>query len=268
MFRSRSARLGSIIVLGFVVLAILGPLVYPHSPNAVSRFHNQPPSPTFPLGTDNLGHDVLSQTIYGARSSIFVGVSAAAGAALLGLLVGVIAGYYDRLESIFTGAADIIMTFPALPLLILVGTIYLASDPLIILMLILVLWPPIARASRSQILTVKKLPYVEAAKTGGSKDRQIISRILIPEIASIVTAYFVLTVAGAIVIVAALEFLGVGNPNIVNWGSMLYWAQQFAFYLGDWWWILAPGLSITLLATGFALIGFSVEEAMNPRLRE
>src|SRR5579884_3973354 len=110
MFRSRSARIGSIIVLGFIFLALLGPLVYPHSPTAVSRFHNQAPSSSFPLGTDNLGHDVLSQTIYGARSSIFVGVGAAAGAALLGLLVGVIAGYYDRLEAIFTGAADIIMT--------------------------------------------------------------------------------------------------------------------------------------------------------------
>ena len=268
MFKTPSAKLGSIIVLGFVLLAIIGPLVYAYSPSTPSRSQNQPPTLSHPLGTDNLGHDILSQTMWGARSSIFVGVSAAAGAAILGLLIGVIAGYYDKLESFFTGMADIIMTFPALPLLILVGTIYVTTDTLIILMLILVLWPPIARASRSQILTVKKLPYVEAAKTGGSRDWQIISQILIPEIASIVTAYFVLTVAGAIVIVAALEFLGVGNPNIVNWGSMLYWAQQFAFYLGDWWWILAPGLSITLLATGFALVGFSVEEAMNPRLRE
>ncbi|HZW57913.1 MAG TPA: ABC transporter permease [Nitrososphaerales archaeon] len=267
MFRTKSAKLGSAIVIGFVVLALFGPLVYPYSPTATSRFHNQPPNYTHLLGTDNLGHDVLSQTIFGARPSIAIGVGAAVGAAIIGMLVGVFAGYYEKLESFFTGFADTIMTLPALPLLILVGTVYIANDVLIVGLLILVLWPPIARASRSQILSVKSLPYIEAAKAGGMKDREIIFKILVPEIAPIAIAYFVLAVAGAIVVVAGLDFLGVGNPNNINWGSMLYWAQQFAFYLGDWWWILAPGLAITLLATGFALIGFSVEEATNPRLR-
>ena len=88
-----------------------------------------------------------------------------------------------------------------------------------------------------------------------------------PEVAPIAIAYFVLTVATGIVLVSALQFLGVGNPDLISWGSMLYWAQQFAFYYGDWWWILAPGLSISLVATGFALIGFSLEEVANPRLR-
>jgi peptide/nickel transport system permease protein len=96
---------------------------------------------------------------------------------------------------------------------------------------------------------------------------QIIARIIIPEIASLAIAYFVLTVAAAIVLVTALQFLGVGNPNIVSWGSMLYWAQQFAFYAGDWWWIIAPGAAISVVAMAFALVGFSIEEVMNPRLR-
>ena len=98
-------------------------------------------------------------------------------------------------------------------------------------------------------------------------DFQIIRKIMIPEVTSLAIAYFVLTVSAAVVLVTALQFLGVGNPTEVSWGSMLYWAQQFAFYAGDWWWILAPGVSITLVALAFALIGFSVEEVMNPRLR-
>jgi peptide/nickel transport system permease protein len=141
------------------------------------------------------------------------------------------------------------------------------TDTLIIVILIVVLWPAIGRAIRSQVLSVKERPYVESGKLSGMSDFEIIRRVIIPEVAPIAIAYFVLTVAAAIVLVTALEFLGVGNPNIVSWGSMLYWAQNFAFYRGDWWWILAPGISVTLVATGFALIGFSVEEVMNPRLR-
>ena len=98
-------------------------------------------------------------------------------------------------------------------------------------------------------------------------DRQIVLKIILFEVGSIGIAYFIINLALNIVIVTALEFLGVGNPLVVSWGSILYWAQQYAFNLGDWWWILAPGFIITLTATAFALIGFSVEEILNPRIR-
>jgi peptide/nickel transport system permease protein len=196
-----------------------------------------------------------------------VGILAASGATLLGLIVGVTAGYFRRLEGPLTGVADVILTFPPLPLMILLGSLFPATDTLITIILIVVLWPAIGRAIRSQVLSIREKPYVDSARLSGLKDLEILRRVVIPEVAPIAIAYFVLTAAAAIVLVTALEFLGVGNPNVVSWGSMLFWAQQFAFFRGDWWWVVAPGTSITLAATGLALIGFSIEEILNPRLR-
>ncbi len=246
---------------------IIGPYLTPYGPTQTSASINTSPNYSHPLGTDYLGHDVLTQVIYGAYPSMLVGILAASGAVTIGLLAGVTAGYFVRLEGLLTGTADVVLTFPPLPLMVLLGSLYPATTSLITLILIVVLWPVSARAIRSQVLSLRERPYVDAARTSGMSDLEIIRRIIIPEIASLAIAYFVLTVAAAIVLVTALQFLGVGNPNIVSWGSMLYWAQQFAFYAGDWWWILAPGLSITVVATAFALLGFSVEETMNPRLR-
>ncbi len=266
LLRKRSAKVGFAIILAFILMMIIGPF-FVQSPTATSSLQHSPPSYSHPFGTDWLGHDVLSEVVWGAFPSLSVSIAAATGAVVLGLLVGVFAGYFSKLEGLLTGTADVVLTFPALPLLVLLGSLFPVTNVLIASILILVLWPPVARSIRSQVLSVKQMPYIEAAKTSGMKNRQIILRAIIPEVIPLAIAYFVLLVAAAVVLVSALEFLGVGNPNIVSWGSMLYYAQIFAFYNGDWWWILAPGLSITLVATGFALLGFSVEEVMNPRLR-
>jgi peptide/nickel transport system permease protein len=267
LLKGRASKVGTGIILGFIVLIIVGPFLTPYGPTEASSSINSPPSFAHPFGTDYLGHDILTQVIYGAYPSMLTGVVAAAGSLVLGLTVGVLAGYYRKSEGFLIGTADVILTFPPLPLMILLGTLYPATTTLIILILVVVLWPISARAIRSQVLSLKERPYVESSKTNGMSNFQIITRIMIPEVTSLAIAYFVLTVAAAIVLVTALQFLGVGNPNIVSWGSMLYWAQQFAFYAGDWWWILAPGASITIVAMAFALLGFSIEEVMNPRLR-
>lgn len=267
ILRKRSSRLGVILILAFVVLMLLGPLIITYSPYVSTGPINAPPSLAHPFGTDSLGRDVLSQTISGAYPSMIIGLSAALGAVLLGLFVGVLAGYFSKLEGLLTGVADVIMVFPALPLMVLLGSIYPPTYELLTAIMILVLWPPIARSIRSQVLSVKKRPFVNATKLSGVSDFEIVFKIIIPEVGAIALAYFVLTVSFAIVLVSGLQFLGIGNPDVISWGSMLYFAQQFGFYAGDWWWILAPGLSITIVTTGFALIGFSVEEIMNPRLR-
>ncbi len=267
LFRSRPAKLGGLLLLAFFIIIIAGTFLTPYNPYENTPDVNAPPSFAHPFGTDNVGHDLFSQVVFGAYSSMYVGLVSAIGSSIIGVVVGTLAGYYRRLEGILTGTGDIILTFPAFPLLILLGSMYPPTDELLIALLILVLWAPIARAVRSQVLSLKERPYVDSARTGGMKDRQIIVQILMPQVVSIAVAYFVLSVAAAVVLVTSLEFLGVGNPDIVSWGSILYWAQQFAFYLGDWWWVLGPGLSITLVALGFALIGFSIEEVMNPRLR-
>ncbi len=265
--RKKAAKIGSAIILFYAILIILGPNLVPYSPYATSASINSPPSASHLLGTDYLGHDVLSQVIWGAYPSMIVAILAAIGGALLGLIVGVFAGYFSKIEGALTGISDIVLTFPPLPLLVLVGLLYAGASSLLVLILILVLWPPIARAVRSQILSVKNRPYVDAARSSGLSDFEIIKEIMIPSVASITFAYFVLNVAVAVILVTGLEYFGIGNPEIVSWGSMFYWAQQFAFYSGDWWWIFAPGIAVTTVATAFALIGFSVEEIANPRLR-
>jgi peptide/nickel transport system permease protein len=267
LFKSKASKIGTAIIFAFIIIIIVGPFLTPYGPTDTSSAINAAPSLAHPFGTDYLGHDVLTQVIFGAYPSMLTGVAAAVGSLALGITVGVFAGFYRRSESFLIGAGDVILTFPPLPLMILLGTLYPATTTLIIAILVVVLWPISARAIRSQVFSLKERPYVESAKVNGMSNFQIITRIIIPEIASLAIAYFVLTVAAAIVLVTALQFLGVGNPNIVSWGSMLYWAQQFAFYAGDWWWIIAPGAAISLVAMAFALLGFSIEEVMNPRLR-
>jgi peptide/nickel transport system permease protein len=267
LLKKKRSKIGVGVLLAFVALIIIAPRVFPYSPYASTGPPNGSPSWAHPLGTDFLGRDVLIDTVTGAYASVPIGILTAIGAVLLGLAVGIFAGYYSRLEGLFTGVADVIMTFPPLPLLLLFGSMFPPTQLLITSTMILVLWPPIARSIRSQVLSLRNMPFVDAAKTSGMSDFQIIRKVLVPRVASIAFAYFVLTVALSIVLVSALEFLGVGNPDVISWGSMLYFAQQFAFFAGDWWWILAPGLSITIVAMGLALIGFSFEETMNPRLR-
>ena len=267
IFRKTAPKVGVGLILAILILVIVGPFFIQYSPYAVTSSVNSPPSLAHPFGTDNQGHDLLSQVVWGAYPSLLVALGAAFGAMLLGFIVGVFAGYYGKLEGILSGSTDIILTFPALPIMILIATLFIATDQLITLLLILFLWAPVARSVRTQVLSVKKLPFVEASKTGGMSDLTIVGKVIIPEVGSLAIAYFIINVSVAIVLVTALQFIGVGNPEVVSWGSILYWAQQFGFNAGDWWWVLAPGLMITIVATSFALIGFSFEEMLNPRLR-
>jgi peptide/nickel transport system permease protein len=267
LFEKRSAKAGGIILALFALFVLVGPLFITYSPQLPSGDPNSGPSLAHIFGTDYLGRDIASLVIWGSYPSIFVSLSGSLGATLLGLVVGVLAGYYSKLEGVLTGIGDIVITIPTFPLMILIGMIFSYSDPLIAGILVIALWPPIARSIRSQVLSIRERPFVEAARTSGAGDFEIMSRTIVPNVIPIALAYFVLTLAISTVFVVGLEFLGVGNLTEVNWGTTLYYAQQFGFFNGDWWWIVAPGAAITLFASAFALIGFSVEEVMNPRLR-
>ncbi len=255
------------ILVGIMLFLIIGSFVNPYSPYKDSKLLNSPPSPTHIFGTDFLGRDIYSQIVNGAYPSLLVAVIAALGSVVLGVLAGVFSGYYSRLRGLVGGTGDLIMVFPLLPLLLLIGSLFVATNLFIATLLIFVLWPLVARAIRPQALAISKMPFVQAAKTSGVKDREIVMTIVIPQVLSIAIAYFILNVSLALVLTTALEFLGVGNPDLVSWGSILYWAEQFGFLAGAWWWIVFPGTFITLTGMGFALIGFSLEEVFNPRLR-
>lgn len=267
LFEKRSAKVGAGILIAFVLFVLLGPFFITYSPTAFVAASNAPPSFDHIFGTDYLGRDVASQIIWGAYPSVFVSLVGSAGATIIGLCVGVMAGFYKKAEGALIGVGDVIITIPSFPLMILIGMIFPFSGLLIASILVIVLWPPISRAIRSQVLSLRGRPFVDAARTSGMGSFEIVWRIIVPEVLPIALAYFVLTLAISTVFVVGLEFLGVGNLTEVNWGTTLYWAQQYGFFNHDWWWIIAPGAAITLFASSFALIGFSVEEVVNPRLR-
>ncbi len=256
-----------IIIAGLLIFLTLGPLLSPYSPTSTNSPFNSPPSLAHLFGTDNEGHDLLSQFSYGAYPSLIIALEAALGSAVIGFIVGVAGGYFDKLRDFLSGVTDIILTFPLLVIVIVILSFYLPTNTNIALSLMLFLWAPIARAVRNQVTTLKKRAFVGTAKLSGISDINIAYRVIGPDVASVAIAYFIIQVSVSVIIVTSLEFLGIGNPDAVSWGSILYWADQFAFQFGDWWWIAEPGILISLLAFGLALIGFSVEEVMNPRLR-
>lgn len=255
-----------VVIVGFVLIA---PLFLPYNTSSINpAIANKPPSLAHPFGTDYIGHDVMTQVVYGAYPTLIWGLIAAVGSTALGFVAGLFGGYYKKLEAVISVATDVVLSFPSLVLLITIGSIFGASDGLIAIVLVIILWATCARAIRSQVTSVKNHAYVDAARTSGLSEWKIMWKIVAPEVSAIGIAYFVLIVSVSIVLAAAVEFLGVGNLTEVSWGTILYFAQQYGFFAGDWWWVLAPGLILALTATAFALIGFSFEEVLNPRLRK
>jgi peptide/nickel transport system permease protein len=261
------SRIGLVLVVALLLFILVTTFLDPYAPMVVTGPRNSPPSLSHLFGTDFLGRDVLSQFVWGSYTSLFLGISAAIITSLVGLLMGMLAGYYERAGPIFSTAADIALTLPPLILLMIIGSLFQPTPVLLIGCLSLILWATCSRAVRAQIRSLKTRPYVDAARTSGMSNWQIMGKTLAPKVAPIALAYFVFNASTSVVIVTALQFLGVGNPTVISWGSMLYFAQQYGLYIGDWWWILAPGLGLSLFVIGLALIAFSFEEIMNPRLR-
>lgn len=268
LFRRSSAKIGIITLIGIVAFVLLGQAINPYSPYAATGPINHPPYEVHYFGTDYLGHDVFAQVVNGAFPTFGISLAAALISVAIGFFAGAFSGYYGKLEGLLGGATDIVLTFPILPIILLVGELFPVSDLFIAALLGILLWPPLARAVRSQVTSLKQRPYVEAAKTSGVSDLQIVWSIMIPRVIFLAVAYLVINLSIATVVVTAIEFLGVGNPNADNLGTILYWAQQFAFTAGAWWWFLAPGVLIAVFAVALSLIGFSMEEVLNPRLRK
>ena len=272
----RSSRLSSLLGLTGVVIvgalvsaAVLAPWLAPYDPTERVARPFLSPSWDHLLGTNDIGQDLLSEMIFGARVSLTVGIVAAAVALLIGTAVGVVAGYYPRrLGSVMMRGVDVILVLPFLPLLIVLAA-YLGRSLLnTILVIGVLIWAEPARVIRSQVLSLRSREYVLAARSMGAPDRWTILRHIVPRTALLATGSFVRAVSNAILLEAALSFLGLGDPIQKSWGSTLFWAQErLAFLTPAWkWWVLPPGLLIMMASLGFALIAFSLEERIDPRL--
>ena len=223
---------GGTIVGVLVFGAVLAPLLAPYDPTERVGRPFLPPSSEHVLGTNDVGQDLLSELIFGARVSLSVGIVAAAVALLIGTTVGVVAGYYPkRLGAVMMRGVDVILILPFLPLLIVLAA-YLGRSLLnTILVIGILIWAEPARIIRSQVLSLRAREYVLAARSMGAPDRWTILRHIVPRTALLATGSFVRAVSSAILLEAALSFLGLGDPIQKSWGSTLFWAQARGAFL-------------------------------------
>lgn len=221
------------------------------------------------LGADHVGADLFSQLIYGVRISLEIGIAAAVVSTVLGVTVGVISGYLGGgTDEILMRAVDILICLPVLPLLLALIYLFGANVWLIVLLIAVFGWLGLSRVVRSQVLYLREMAFVECAKASGASKLYIMFRHLVPNVWPIAFAALVLDVPGAIITEAVLSFLGFGDPSAPTWGRMLNHAFGFgAFGQLAWWWILPPGLMITILCLSFVFIGHAIDEIINPRLR-
>lgn len=265
---------GLVILLFFVAVAVFAPvLADPEGLKATCECNglpHSPPSLEYPFGTDNFGRSVLTLTIWGSRISLIVGFAATLIAMLVGAVIGLVAGYFGSwTESLLMRITDWFLVIPFLVLAIVLAAILGGSLGVIILVIGLTSWPSTARIVRAQVLSVKTRPYVERGRALGASHWHLVTRHILPNVGPLIFANTILTVAIAILSETTLSFLGLGDPLSISWGTILEFAfGGGAMRAGDWWWIIPPGLAIVLVVLAFTMVGFALDEILNPRLRE
>ena len=261
---------GLVLLGGIVLVALLAPWIAPYDPRLTTGRPFSPPSLEHWLGTNDIGQDILSEIIWGARVSLAIGALAAVVGTFLGTLVGVVSGYFGgRIDSLLMRTADVVLVVPFLPLMILLAAYVGPSVTSLAVVIGLLVWARPARVVRSLVLSQRNRDYVTAARSLGARDGRILRFCIFPSVISLALAEFVQLASRAILLEAALAFLGLGDPVQKSWGSVLFYAQARGALLSEaWlWWVLPPGLVITGTVVGFALVGFGLERIFTPRLR-
>ncbi|MFW9787263.1 MAG: ABC transporter permease subunit [Candidatus Thorarchaeota archaeon] len=222
------------------------------------------------MGTTNWGADAYSQLIYGSRISLIIGILATALSTAVGVIVGMVAGYFGgKVDEVLMRIVDFLLVIPGLPLMMVLAAFLGASIENIIIVIAILGWTGTSRLIRSQVLAEKNKAYVESARAIGASDTYIMFRHILPNVTPILFANITLGVVGAILSEAGLSFLGLTDPEDPSWGRMLADARTGgAFTTGAWWVVLFPGLMITLLSLSFTFVGHTLDQVLNPRLRE
>ncbi len=276
-FRHHRLAMAGLVTLVMLVLAtLLGPYLYRTPFNAIDFTEALVgPSATHPFGTDDLGHDLLARILWGGRVSIAVGIVAVLISITLGTSIGAIAGYFQKTDNPLMRLTDLFLSLPQLPLLLII--LYLFRDPLramfgpetgIFLMIVFVIgvlnWMPVARLVRASVLSLKNKEFVEAARAIGNSDMRILGRHILPNVMSPVLVAATVGVGGAIITESALSFLGLGfPPDVPTWGRLLFDAQQYLDFAPHW--AFFPGLMIFLTVLSVNYIGDGLRDALDPR---
>ncbi len=273
----RLPRLSAKIIVGlvllgiFVLMAIIGPIVAPYDPSALGTDVLAGPSAAHLLGTTNNGQDVLSELLVGSRATLIVAFVSGALATVLSVVFGVTSGYLagGARGELLNMLSNIFLVLPVFPLLVVL-TAFLpnASAWVVAVVIALIGWAWGARVLRALTLALRNQDFVQAARAVGERTWRIILFEILPNEIAVVAASFLFTVIAAILLYTGLIFLGLGNTNEWSWGLILYWAQnEEALTVGAWWWFIPASLCTALLGTSIGLIGFGIDEFINPRLR-
>ena len=274
----KGALFGAIVFFSILLLVTVGPLVWTIDPTYVDiRSRNQGPSFAHPFGTDQLGRDHLARLMQGGRVSMSVGLAAMAISVVLGTLIGVVAGYFRRLDGPLMRLTDLFLALPLLPLLLVIVTLF--REPLsaafgpetgIFILMVSAIgitsWMQTARIVRGDVLGLKEREFVLAARSVGTRPRRIISRHILPNVLSPIMVSATLGVANAIITESALSFLGLGfPPDFPTWGRLLYDALTYMPQYPSW--VIFPGLAISLVVLSVNYMGDGLRDALDPRIR-
>jgi peptide/nickel transport system permease protein len=265
--QSRLALLGLVILTVLVVLAVLAPWIAPHRQNEIDLFSiKASPSRAHWLGTDALGRDVLSRLLYGGRMSLAIGVAAAVICSAVGILFGTISGYYGGwVDGTIMRFVDLMLAFPSIFLLLIISAMFEGISVWgVIFFLGLFSWMWLTRIIRAEFLSLKRREFVEAARSIGVSDRQIITRHLLPNVIGAIVVSFTLDVALFMLAEAGLSFLGFGvPPGIPTWGNML--SESRTDYLTNPLLAILPGLALTIAVLAFNFVGDGLRDAFDPK---
>jgi peptide/nickel transport system permease protein len=265
---NRMAMVGMAVILFWVVVATAAPLIAPDDPLAQEITNRlAPPSAQHLFGTDELGRDVFSRVVYGARISLPVGIAVIGFALLVGSLLGAVAGSSGGLvDLMIMRVADVTMAFPSIVLALAIASVLGPDLKNAAIAMIAVWWPEYARLMRAQVLAVKSNEYVTAAQSVGVPNRLVLFRHIVPNTIAPIIVKASLDVGTAILTIAALSFIGLGAvPPTPEWGAMIS-SGRYKFY--NWWLTAFPGLAMLTVVMGFNFLGDGVRDAFDPRMRD
>lgn len=267
--RNPLATAGAVLLLLVALVAVLADVLTPYPPgDQVGEVYGAP-SGAHLLGLDDGGHDVLSLLIDGTRSTLLITLAATLVAAVVGGFVGLVAGYVGGwVDMVLMRITDYVIVVPTLPLALVVAALWGASLGNLILVIGLLLWTTTARVIRAEVSSIRNRVYVRRIRSVGASHARILAHHILPQVAPLLAATAVLTIALAMFTESALAFLGLGDPNRVTWGTMIRFAfQRTALTDGAWWAIVWPGVAIMLVVVACHWVSQAVEDALNPRLR-
>jgi len=267
--RNRSAQIGGVIIVIFLLFALIGPIIFPYNPTTDSDLPNklQPPSAAHIMGTDNLGRDIAIRILHGAPISLQVSVLSTLISLVIGVFLGELAGFAGGfIDSIVMRLMDIMLSFPALLLAIVIVAFLGPGLTNAMLAIAIVGVPAYARLARSMAIAIREEDFIEASRSQGSSVWRILFQHVIPNSMAPIIVQTTLSLGTAVVETAALGFLGLGQqPPFPEWGKMLAESQRFLLS-GAWWALVFPGLAIVLTVLGFNLLGDGLRDALDPRL--